>query len=90
MTPNERKRFAALAEAAECLFLESLALKMVLEHHAVPNWQKLIDRIMDDPELLAGVHLRFQALPAKLERTPNPSAALDALLGPLPRRSRPH
>ena len=90
MTKDERKRFASLTEVAECLFLENLALKMVLEHHAVPNWQKLVDRIVDDPDLLAGVHLKFQGLHAKLERTPNPSAALDALLGLPPRRNRPH
>jgi len=90
MTKDERKRFASVAEAAECLFLENLALKMVMEHHAVPNWQKLVGRIVADPDLLAGVHLKFEGLDAKLERTPNPSAALDALLGPLPRRSRPH
>lgn len=40
MTKEERKRFAAVSEAAECLFLENLALKMVMEHQAVPNWQK--------------------------------------------------
>jgi len=63
---------------------------MVLDHHAVPNWQKLVDKIMDDAELLAGVHLKFRGLHEKLERTPHPDIALDFLLGPIPRRNKPH
>jgi len=90
MTKTERKRYAAVTEAAECPFLENLALRLVLEHYAVPNWQELVDRIMDDPELLAGVHLKFRGLDDKLARTPNPSVALDFLLGSLPRRRKPH
>jgi hypothetical protein len=39
--------------ATECLFLENIALKLVLEHRAVPNWQKLVDRLLDDKEMLA-------------------------------------
>lgn len=45
---------------------------------------------MNDPELLAGIHLKFEGLYEKLGRTPNPSAALDALLAPLPRLKKPH
>jgi hypothetical protein len=88
MTKDERKRFAAVIEAAQCLFLENLALKLVLEHRAVPNWQKLVDKLMADEELLAGVHLRFEDLYDKLDRVPDPSTALDALLGTLPRTKR--
>ncbi len=78
-----------MIEAAECLFLENLALKLVLEHRAVPNWQKLVDRLMEDEELMSGVHLRFSDLPEKLERVPDPAAALETLIGPLPRAKKP-
>jgi hypothetical protein len=89
MAKDERKRFAAVIEAAQCLFLQNLALKLVLEHRAVPNWQKLVDKLMADEELLAGVHLRFEDLYDKLDRVPDPSTALDALLGTLPRTKKP-
>jgi len=90
MTKEERKRFAAVIEAAECLFLENLALKLVLEHRAVPNWQKLVSRLMEDEELMSGVHLRFSDLYEKLERVPDASAALETLIGPLPRAKKQH
>lgn len=88
MTKEERKRFAAVVEAAECLFLENLALKLVLEHRAVPNWQKLVTKLMEDEELMSGVHLRFSDLYEKLERVPDAAAALDTLIGPLPRAKK--
>jgi len=90
MTKDERKRVAALIEAAECLFLENLALQLVLEYRAVPNWQKLVDKLMADEELMSGVRLRFSELYEKLERVPDATAALDTLLGPLPRTKKPH
>jgi len=89
MTKEERKRFAAVIEAAECLFLENLALKLVLEHRAVPNWQKLVSRLMEDEELMSGVRLRFSDLYEKLERVPDAGAALETLIGPLPRANKP-
>jgi len=85
MTKDERKRVAAVIEAAECLFLENLALKLVMEHRAVPNWQKLVGRLMEDEELMSGVRLRFSDLYTKLERVPDAGAALEAMIGPLPR-----
>ncbi len=90
MTKDERKRFAALIEAAECLYLENVALKIVLEHRAVANWQKLVDKLMSDPEMLAGIHLKFRNLYEHLERVPDPAAALETLLSPLPRPKKPH
>lgn len=90
MTKDERKRFGAIIEAAECLYLENIALKIVLEHREVSNWQKLVDRVMDDPEILAGIHLKFQNLYGNLERVPDPVTALDTLLSPLPRSKKPH
>jgi hypothetical protein len=85
MTKDERKRVAALIEAAECLFLENLALKLVLEHRAVPNWQKLVNKLMEDEDLMSGVRLKFSDLDEKLARVPDAKAALDTLVGPLPR-----
>ena len=90
MTKEEKKRVAAIVELAECLFLENLALKLVLEYREVANWQKLVEKLMDDQELLAGVHLKFQDLPRQLERMPDPSAAIDALLGLSLRPKKPH
>ncbi len=86
MTKDERKRVAALIEAAECLFLENLALKLVLEHREVPNWQKLVNKLMEDEELMSGVRLKFSELYAKLERVPDAEAALNTLIGRLPKQ----
>jgi hypothetical protein len=85
MTKDERKRFAAVIEAAECLFLENLALKLVMEHRVVPNWQKLVNKLMQDEELMSGVRLKFSDLYGKLERVPDAAAALETMIGPLPR-----
>jgi hypothetical protein len=52
VTIAEKKRMDAVFKTAEFLFLENLALKLVLEHREVPNWQKLVDRLMSDEELL--------------------------------------
>ena len=90
MTKDERKRVAALIEAAECLFLENLALKLVMEYRAVPQWEKLVSKLMQDKELMGGVQLRFSDLYRKLERVPDAAAALETLLGPLPRVKKPH
>jgi len=89
MTKQERKRVAALLETAQCLFLENLALKLVLEHRGVQNWQKLVDKLMQDEELMGGVQLKFADLYEKLERVPDASAALGSLLGPLPQSKKP-
>ena len=90
MTKDERKRLAAVIEAAECLYLENIALKIVLEHRAVANWQRLVDRLMSDPEILSGIHLKFRNLYDNLERVPDPATALETLLSPLPRPKKPH
>jgi len=67
--------------ATEYLFLENIALKLVLEHRAVPNWQKLLERLLSDKEMLAGVRLRFRDLHDAIEQSADPSDALEALLG---------
>ncbi len=89
MTKNERERVAAVMKTAEYLFLENLALKFVLDYREVPNWQKLVEKMISDPELLGGVRLKFSDLYEKLERVPNPTAALEILLGPLPKPKKP-
>jgi hypothetical protein len=85
MTKQERKRLDGVLRATEYLFLENIALKLVLEHRAVENWQKLLDRLLADKEMLAGVRLKFSDLYREIEGSSDPSAALEAFLGELPR-----
>lgn len=84
MTKAEKKRLATVLQATEYLFLENIALKLVLEHRAVPNWQKLLDHLLSDQEMLAGVRLKFRNLYGKIERSKDPSQALEEFLGELP------
>ena len=53
MTVLEKERLSAVLRVTEYLFLENIALKLVLEHRDVPHWQKLLDRLMTDEEMLA-------------------------------------
>jgi len=85
MTKQERKRLAGVLRATEYLFLENIALKLVLEHRAVKNWQRLLDRLLADKEMLAGVRLKFSDLYREIEGSSDPSAALESFLGELPR-----
>jgi hypothetical protein len=62
MTKAEKKRLITVIRATEYLFLENIALKLVLEHRAVANWQKLLERLLSDKEMLAGVRLKFRDL----------------------------
>jgi hypothetical protein len=90
MTKAEKKRLAAVLQATEYLLLENIALKLVLEHRAVPNWQKLLDHLLSDKEMLAGVRLKFRDLYTEIERSTDPSKALEELLGRLPARKKTH
>jgi len=90
MTKQEKKRLSSVLRATEYLFLENIALKLVLEHREVPNWQKLLDRLLADKEMLAGVRLKFRDVYDEIEGSADPSAALDALLGELPASKKPH
>ncbi len=81
MTKEEKKRLSAVIRATEYLFLENIALKLVLDHRSVPNWQKLLEKLLSDKEVLAGVHLKFRDLYDKLEKSVDPSEALEILLG---------
>lgn len=90
MTTEEKKRLSAVLRATEYLFLENLALKLVLEHRQVVNWQKLLDHLLSDRELMAGVRLKFSDLYRDLEGSKDPSSVLNVFLGGLPAAKKPH
>ena len=81
---------SAVIRATEYLFLENIALKLVLEHREVQNWQRLVDHLLTDAEMLAGVRLKFRDLYSDIEKSADPSGALQALLGELPAPKKPH
>ena len=84
MTRAERTRVSAVLRATEYLFLENLALKLVLDHREVKNWPLLVERILKDPEMLAGVHLKFADLYRQIETSDNAAQAFDTLIASLP------
>ena len=87
MTRQEKKRLFMVLRATEYLFLENIALKLVLEHREVANWQKLVDRLLDDKEMLAGMRLKFRDV---YQGSEDPSVALEGLLGELPGPKKEH
>ncbi len=90
MTKNEKKRLSAVLRATEYLFLENIALKLVLEHRQVANWQKLMDHLLSEKEMLAGVRLKFGDLYRTIEGSTDSSSALEAFLGALPAPKKTH
>jgi len=86
MKDDEKKRLSIVLHATEYLFLENMALKLVLEHRGVANWQKLVDHLLSDKEMLGGVRLTFRDLYREIEESSNPTAALEAFLGRIPKR----
>jgi len=90
VTKEEKKRLSAIIRTAEYLFLENISLKLVLEHRGVPNWQALLDRLLADKEMLAGVRLKFRDLYRELEKSEDPSGAIEALLRELPASKKTH
>lgn len=90
MTKDEKKRLSALLRATEYLFLENIALKLVLEHREVPNWQKLLDHLLSDKEMLAGVRLKFSDLYREIETSADPSLALATFMAGLPAPKKTH
>ncbi len=90
MTKQEKQRLSAVLRVTEYLFLENIALKLALEYREVPNWQKLLDHLLGDKEMLAGVRLKFRDVYREIEADADPAAALDALLGGLPAPKKPH
>jgi hypothetical protein len=90
MTKDEKKRITAMVRATEYLFLENIALKLLLEYREIPHWQKLLERLLEDKEIMAGVHLKFQDLYQEIEQSSDPSKALETFLGEMPRPRKPH
>ena len=90
MTKHEKKRLSTLLRATEYLFLENIALKLVLEHRAVPNWQKLSEHLLADKEILAGVRLKFCDLNRAIEGSSDAMAVLETFLGELPAPKKTH
>jgi hypothetical protein len=90
MIKQEKKRLSAVLRATEYLFLENIALKLVLEHREVPNWQKLLEHLLADKEMLAGVRLKFRDVYDEIEGSADPSAAVASLLGELPASKKAH
>jgi hypothetical protein len=90
MTKDEKKRLSAVLRATEYLFLENIALKLVLEHREVPNWQKLLEHLLSDKEMLAGVRLKFSDLYREIEASADPSFALTTFLEGLPAAKKAH
>lgn len=89
MTSAEKMRLSAVLHATEFLFLENIALKLVLEHRGITNWQKLVDHLLADREMLGGVRLTFRDLYHEIEKSSDPTAALEAFLGRMPKRKAP-
>jgi len=90
MTKEEKKRLSAVLRATEYLFLENIALKLLLEYRQVANWQKLLDHLLLDKEIMAGVRLKFSDLYRELKASKDPSSVLDVFLGGLPAAKKPH
>ncbi len=90
MTKQEKKRLSAVLRASEYLFLENIALKLLLEHRQIANWQKLLDHLLSDKEIMAGVRLKFSDLYRELEASKDPSSVLDVFLAGLPAEKKPH
>jgi len=86
MKEDEKKRLSAILNATEYLFLENMALKLVLEHRGVANWQKLVDHLLSDKEILGGVRLTFRDLYREIEKAGDPKVAVEAFLGRMPKR----
>ena len=90
MTRQEKKRLQEVLRAAEYLFVENLALKLVLDHRGIKDWQRLADRLIADKEILAGVRLKFSDLYRQIEKSDDPSAALEHWLSEIPAAKKLH
>ena len=88
MTKEERSRVSTVIRATEYLFLENIALKLVLQHKEVPHWEKLLDNLLRDKEILAGVRLKFRDIYDVIEQAKDPSVVLEDLAADLPKRRK--
>jgi len=87
MTAAEKKKVLGIIRAAEFLFSESCALKVVLLAHRVPQrvWEKEAAELMDDPELSGQLHAKFQHLYDEIEKAHDETEAFESLLKALPK-----
>ena len=90
MKKEEKKRLGMVLRSTEYLFLENIALKLLLEHREVSNWQKLLEHLLADKEMLAGVRLKFSDLYREIESSKDPNHALESFLGELPKPNKVH
>ena len=90
MNHEEKERLSIVLRATEYLFLENIGLKLVLEYRDVTNWQKLLDHLLQDEDILAGVRLKFSDLYKSIEKSQDPTAMLKTFLGGLPKAKKPH
>lgn len=89
MTNQEKKRLSVVLRATEYLFLENITLKLVLKHREVPNWQELLEHLLADKEILAGIRLKFRDIYDEIEGAAEPSEVLEVFLGELPVPKKP-
>lgn len=90
MTNEEKKRLSIVLRATEYLFLENIGLKLVLQYRDVANWEKLLDHLLQDKDILAGVSLKFSDLYKAIETSKDPTTTLEAFLGELPKPKKAH
>jgi hypothetical protein len=55
-----------------------------------PTGRKLLERLLMDKEMLAGVRLKFRDIYDEIEGFTEPSAALEAFLGQVPAPKKSH
>jgi hypothetical protein len=55
-----------------------------------PAYCELLDHLLADKEMLAGVRLKFRNVYNEIESSADPSGALATLLGELPAAKKPH
>jgi len=82
MTVDEKRRMLLLVRAVESLYSETCALKTALAANRIPktSWEPLTKRLMADPETASQGRAKFQKLYDAIERTPEDSEAVEALL----------
>lgn len=90
MTRLEKRRLSAVLRATEHLFLENMALKLLLTHYDAPKWQPLVTKLLADKKIVAGVRLKLRDIYSVLDGLADPSTALDTLLAELPGRTTIH
>ena len=76
-----------MIRATEYLFLENIALKLVLQYKEVPHWEKLLDNLLSDKEI-PRVRLKFRELYDAIEQVTDPSAVLEDFVADLPKRRK--